>query len=479
MNLMTKLRFTLVVLLLNSASVTNVRAAEVATDLPGTDWVGPTVTSTVGGDVYDRVWKVDITVGKVAVIQTAGGGGAELGLYLFDSEVTSIYSDIPIKNSALPGSKQTIVATLPPGTYYVNVNGRNTDRPYPFSLTISLYADPTPPELLPQVAGGESRVSGNSVTILSGATDGLSGVSGLRFRYQATEWSEWSDKVDRATFVLPPEEGEYVIELQAKNGLGLISQIKTVEITVDRTAPFASLGGTISNESVTSAYPTFTYIFSEAMRKQSLNGSIVLNDFQGRLVRGVTQVSADGLSATFKTSDPLVLGQQYAINIVGATDRAGNIVTSIGGQLFAYRKKTTIQPSESYYSVMYGQVLALRGVTDAIPENTPLQISLRKNGREDWTVVGSAVARNGKFVGQFNALSGGEYRVFYAGDQTRASSSSRRIRVVVLPSLQLDGVGPKVRERRAGTAITLTGSVTPIVARVELQRFRCNSTFTS
>ena len=475
----TLMRLILIAALLTSTSVTDVRAADVATDLPGTSWVGPTVTSTVGGDVYDRVWKLDVTVGKVAIIQAAGGAGAELGLYLFGEQVSSIYSDLPVKSSALPGSKQTIVASLSPGVYYVNVNGRNTDRTYSFTLTISLYSDPTPPELFPRVEGGQSRVSGDFVTILSGASDGLSGVSGLRYRYSSAEWSEWSGTVDRATLPLPQSEGAYTIEIQAKNGLGLISQIQPVAITVDRTAPTATLLGSISNESVTSPLPIFTYAFSEVMLKKTLGSSIALNDFRGQSLGGVTKVSPDGTKATFTPSEPLTLGQQYAINIVGATDLAGNIVSSSGGQFFAYRKKTAIQASVTSYSVMYGQVLALRGVTDAIGENSPLQIELRKNGSGEWIKVGTAVARNGTFVGQFNAVSGGEYRVTYAGDQIRAASSSRRIRVSVLTSLQLDGAGPKIRERRAGTTITFAGRVTPMWAEVELQQFRCNSTFTS
>jgi hypothetical protein len=458
---------------------TRVQAAEVSTDLPGTPWVGPTVSTTVGGNIYDRVWELNLTEGKVVIIQTAGGAGAELGLYLFDSEVSSIYQDVPLKSSALPGSRQTIIASLASGTYYINVNGRNEDRPYPFSVTVSLYSDPTPPELFPQVVGGTTRVSGEFVTILSGAADGLSGVSGLRFRLSTEEWSEWSNSIGQATIRLPQDEGEYDIDFQAKNGLGLVSQIKSVSIIIDRTPPLGVLVGPISNGVVNTPLPTFTYNFNEKMNRQSLLGSIVINNFRGETLNGKTMISLDNTKASFTPTEALVVGQQYAINVIGATDIAGNIVSSTSAVLFAHREKTNIRVSSRIFEAAYGQVLDLRGVTNGIPNNAPLQIELRSSDSDEWDQVGTAVVRNGTLTGQFNPTKSGDYQVNYSGDLTRAASSSGRFSVSLLPALQLEGAGPKIRTRAVGSQLILTGGVTPAWAKVRLQRFRCNYEFSS
>ena len=115
-----------------------VAAADNPGEIPGVLWVGPMQRSNVGGAVYDRVWRLELPIGRIAVIEVEGDRGAELGLYLFDETAITLLSADPLKTSARQGGSQSIVATLPAGTYYIDVNGRNPDAAYGFSISVSL-----------------------------------------------------------------------------------------------------------------------------------------------------------------------------------------------------------------------------------------------------------------------------------------------------------------------------------------------------
>jgi hypothetical protein len=155
------------------------RAEDNAAEIPGVPWVGRAVTGLIGAETVDKVWRLELPEGRVGIFRVTGEAGAELGLYLFDSSATSVLTATPLKTSAKAGSSQRFVSLLPAGTYYVNVNGRNVDRKYAFSLSISLIEDPTPPFISIVTASGKTRVSSTEVRMKVFASDGLSGVDAL------------------------------------------------------------------------------------------------------------------------------------------------------------------------------------------------------------------------------------------------------------------------------------------------------------
>jgi hypothetical protein len=168
-----------------------VRAEDNAAEIPGVPWVGRSVTGLIGAETIDKVWRLELPEGRVGIFRVTGEVGAELGLYLFDSSATSVLTATPLKQSAKAGAEQRFTVLLPAGTYYINVNGRNTDRQYAYSLLISLIEDPTPPFLSFVTANGNERVSSTEVRMKVFASDGLSGVEALRWRVDGGALSEW------------------------------------------------------------------------------------------------------------------------------------------------------------------------------------------------------------------------------------------------------------------------------------------------
>ena len=410
------------------------RADDVATSIPGTTWVGPSATSTVGGTVIDRVWQFEIETGRVAIIRVVGESGAQLGLYLFDGSARSLVDDDPIRSSSKEGGTQAVAASLTPGTYYVNVNGRNKDRSYRFTLSIGLYADPTPPTLSPSLVGGGTRVSGEQMEIRTMAADTLSGVAAVRFRLQGAEWSEWSDHVE--SFIAPIgsiPEGDLLVEVEAQNGVGLVSGVAPLRLFVDRSAPNATPIGAIVRGVTTSNRPSIGYTFDEPMRSITVADAIVVSDFSGRRIYGEVTYDPVDRVALFTPSVALELGRTYAVDMVGAEDLAGNPARSPGGWSFTYLARTKISATASASSVTYGGSVVLRGSTTGIPNGEQVVIERRIPGGEEWSVATTALVRNGAIYASITPDSASEVRVRFAGSGTLAPAASSTLKVLVKP----------------------------------------------
>ncbi|NQW55835.1 MAG: hypothetical protein HQ458_03125, partial [Chloroflexi bacterium] len=247
-------RFTRLALLLTLSlsgfATTPARAAESGVEIPGIAWPGRPVTSTVGGPVFDQVWRLELPQGRVALIRLDGASGSELGLYLFDETATSILSATPLKQSAKPGGAQRLTAVLPAGTYYLNVNGRNTDRAYRFTLSVTLIEDPTPAFVFAEIANGATRISDPETSVFIGASDSLSGVNAVRYRVDGGAWSEWRAPTGSHPVSFEATEGRHTVEAQARNGAELISDPALASVILDLTAPTGTLLAPASNDVV-------------------------------------------------------------------------------------------------------------------------------------------------------------------------------------------------------------------------------------
>jgi len=451
-------------------------AMEIINDIPGTPWTGNSSSSTVGGPVFDRVWRLELEAGKVVVIQTSGAPGAEIGLYIFGGFTTSVQTDLPLKSSALPGSRQSIVASLPAGSYYVNVNGRNPEREYAFTITLAMYTDLTPPELDPILEGNQTRVSGSVANVDTKARDALSGVTGVRYRYPSENWSEWSTEINSLKIALPIVDGSYALEVQAKNGLDLLSEVRTLNFIVDRISPTAQLLGNIRYGNVQEARPTIRYLFSEDMSAASLVDSVALSDFRGNRIPGKTIYDPGARIVTFVPSELLQLGQPYSVNLVAGTDTAGNYVIGPGGILFAYRKATRLMAELTFRTFEIDDVVKLKGAATGIPDYSILDVEFQAPG-ETWRKIGAATTSAGRFIALFTTTESGLYRVRYLGDATHSPAISRPVRIRIFPSITTNQIPSSVLKRSKNSSINIEGSINPIAGRVELRLISCDDNF--
>ncbi|MFM2104411.1 MAG: hypothetical protein RL006_578 [Chloroflexota bacterium] len=248
------------------ANPITVRAAEDnAAEIPGTLWSGGRASGSVGGSSYDRVWRLVLTEARVALVQLRGEAGAELGLYLFDGSATSVVSGTPIKQSAQPGGSQGFAAPLAAGTYYLDVNGRNEERAYAFTLTVALILDPTPPFLSLDIADGAGRVSSSTVSVAVNAIESLSGLEEMRMRVDAGEWGAWQPFARTAQATFAETEGEHRVEMQVTNGAGLVSATASDTVILDLTAPVGTLITPNLSSLISVSRPTIRYQFTEPL----------------------------------------------------------------------------------------------------------------------------------------------------------------------------------------------------------------------
>ena len=454
-----------------------IAAIDASQEIPGAAWPGGVVTSNVGGPIFDRVWKLDLPQGRVAVIRLTGEAGAELGLYLFSGSATSVTSDTPLASSAVAGGRQSIVRGLAQGSYYINVNGRNVDRAYRFLISVSLAPDLTPPTVRPATGTKSNRVSGDTVELLPNAVDSVSGIDAIRARKQGEPWGEWQFAVDRIVVPLPLGEGAVSFEVQARNGLGMESEVGTLELFVDRTAPTVSAVGSAATGIVTDPRPRISYEFNEPMDAMSTRNALLLVDSYGSRVAGRATYDTTTNRVTFVPDAPLKIGSGYIVDLVGATDVAGNVGSAASGWSFSYLSKTGIRAAVTSSTIAFGSSLEIRGTTEGVPKGAVLSIQWRESSAGAWTEIGRKLSNGPLFTVRAAPLGTGAIRVSFAGDLTRAPSTSRALQVTVRPALTLVGAGPGVATAKRGATIQLSGSVSPSYETVSLLAYKCNSLF--
>lgn len=462
-----------------------VAAADNPSEIPGVLWGGAPQRSSVGGSVFDRVWRLELPVGRIAVIEVAGDAGAELGLYLFDDTAITLLSADPLKSSARPGGSQNIVATLPTGTYYIDVNGRNTDAAYGFTISVSLVEDKTPPIATLRLKSGGLRISSVTPALQLQAYDSLSDVTVARMRLSGNPWGEWVTAVKDVSVTLPAIEGDYVVEAQVKNGVNLTSETASLRLTLDLTPPVATSTSPTQRAVLTTSRPTFSYAFSEAIKGASWSQGFKLTRSDGAAVPGTYAYNATKLTATFTPSSALIVGAAYVVRLDGVTDLAGNFVRSsataagVESWSFTYLRPVSITTAvASVPKVIFGSSVRLRSEVNGVPAGSMLQLERRVEGGA-WEFVTSAFVRAGVVVAYDSPQSGYSYRFRFLGDSTSAPAASRVAAVAVLPVVRLSGERSYVRVRARGVTVALNGFADPAKATVSFVRYRCTSTYSS
>jgi hypothetical protein len=435
----------------------------------------------VGGSIYDRVWRIELSSPRILVAKLVGATGAELGLYLFDENADSILNDVPIASSSLPGGSQRLYLPLQSGTYYVDVNGRNPTTPYAFTLSLSLLEDRTPPALNITLADGIGRISTAQTSVVVDARDALSGVSDMRYAIDGGSWGNWFPYGPVVGVEFPAVEGQHRIAVQARNPLGLESIVVEESVFLDLTAPTAEIVGPLSDVT-TLARPTFTYRFSEAMSNRSvLNGGVQVFAAGRDPVAGTAIYDSATRTVRFTPRNSLTPGMQYLFQVGSATDVAGNFV-----QDPIIRPITRMVPTRVS--------LVTRGATNrgiasttivattaGLPSGYPVLIERLASadpltGETEWIAEGTATVAARSVRAKVRPSETSRYRFRFAGDAGHTPASSLPFSVTVRPTLRLIGTN-MIRQVNRGDTFTIRGSVAPPGATVSLLLYRCGSAF--
>jgi hypothetical protein len=317
---------------------------DAAEEIPGTP-IDPRypINDTVGGNVVDRVYELKVTGPSLVLVGLNGETGSELGLYAFGSASTSVLTDNPLATSAKPGGQQFISLRFTQAdVLYININGRNRDRAYSYSLSIRITRDTTPPRL--EVTDFPSRTRSSSVCIKVRAIDSLSGIGDIAIWEQSNSIPLWQPFRLGLPVCQSISAGNRRtnISVRVRNLIGIESRTVSFPITIDDKPPVIT---SISPKSgfLLQALSSVRLDFDSRLKKSTITSdSVKVVDQFGSPVDGLINVSRDRKSIVWNNSDPTRAGTQLMMFIHKLEDRAGNLMAEIAPITFSRKRRTTL-----------------------------------------------------------------------------------------------------------------------------------------
>ena len=406
-----------------------VGAAEVASDIPGSTFpVRGGASGLIGADKYDDVYAITVPSGSVLVASLRGAAGAELGLYLFDPLSESVLTDDPVATSAAPGGNQRISAVIKSGgTYYLNVNGRNTDRRYAYELSVQAILDSSPPVF--GTVSIRTRVQSDAACISISASDPVSGVSAVSIFEGATLPAEpvWIPYTGRGLYCtqVVAGNGSRQISVVAKNRLDLVSPIRRVTTTIDDTAPRLVRSLPATGGSLLSSTTSIRLQFSEPVQLSS-GGQPLLSVFDagGRTTAGRLSKNLAGNDWTWTPSRGVSIGGVVIVDVGSVQDAAGNLLESTDLIVLYRRSKITLG-----LSVRSRTASSVTALLTSPQKMIGARVYLQKLLGRAWVTVGEVeVTRTAQRI-QLPADGASAVRVRWEGDERRAPANSPRINV--------------------------------------------------
>ena len=490
MNLCARL-FAVVMTVLAGLAPAPVHAAtDQANDIPGVLLVGSSAKSSVGGNTFDQVWRIEVAAPRVLSIRLDPlEPGAELGLYVLVNGIRSLQDEFfdlyTLKSSALPGGVQRVTTAVNPGTYFINVNGRNADRAYKFSLTVSLVPDPTPPIASLAVAGGKSVIATALTTATISARDALSGVSSYRMRVAGQDWSQWTEveTVSVLSLIIPlqlPEiSGLQRVDLETRNSLGLVSDLASDSVTLDLVAPRATRLSPSSTDGITTvAKPVVSYQFSEPMVSATwLAGGVSVAFADGQPVAGKLTYDSKLRRGSWVPTSNLPVGSTIVITGGSPTDVAGNMV-EIEPFSLTYLAPTKLVAAVTSGKPFIDVPLNLRVLSTGIQAGAT--VWLEHYVGTEWVGYRSTTLTSTGGRVNMPVPESGRYRWRYQSDGLRKEAISSEFTLAARPRLVLTGLSTSsTRSVVRGRVVTIAGIANPVSTPVNLTLYSCNSSFST
>ena len=405
---------------------TGVRAAA-ASDIPGTALSARTLVSAVGGAAVDEVYAVSVPAGSVLVATVRGEAGAELGLYLFDSDATSIFTASPLVQSAKPGGVQSLsTAVQYGGTFYLNINGRNVDRAYTYTLSIAIARDTTPPTIV--TASMPARARSMSVCATVKGSDITSAVRSVRVRelanVGAAEWVEYRGAGSYCVAV-SSGSGARMFDVSVRNGVGLTSVPRTFSVFIDDLAP-TLLGSSPTQGSVLlEPRASVTWRFSEPVRLVGgLSENIFAVNQAGVRIAGSAVVVGDGSRIRWTPTANLPPGSILLVAIAGVRDRAGNEAQPIESLELFRKQPASIGLTRSTIGTQWAQFRYSVSV-NLIGQELVLETLVGGT----WQVSSTVTAERASGAFRIERSSGLAVRLRWAGDERVNQVTSRRAKL--------------------------------------------------
>lgn len=322
-------RTTLAVLLCTVVFPTQIAFGAQGQDIPGVPMQENELRSQVGAEIVDRVFSLQVAPGSVVTVTLLGEPGAELGLYIFDESATSLFTSDPIAHSARPGSRQAVsVPFIEGGALYIDVNGRNIDRPYKFTLKVLMQADLTPPFVVNVLT--PARAPAGNICVRATAVDSQSGVAAVALRSSGTGSDEaliWQEYTlgSQNCFSVDQGEGLHSFELLFRNSLMLTSTPINFAVRLDNSPPLATLLTPQSDGITFAPRPSVIWRFNERVKPVgSMSELVFASDQSGKMVSGTAAFLSDRRTLIWRASARVPSGGTILVGIGAIVDAAGN-----------------------------------------------------------------------------------------------------------------------------------------------------------
>lgn len=344
-----KMRALLLVALLTAASLAGpsaVRGAEA--DIPGTPLEGRSVAGAVGAAVVDEVYAISLPASVILTATLSGESGAELGLYLFAPGADSILTAAPLTQSAKPGGAQSVSwVTDQAGVYYLNVNGRNLNRRYGYTLTALTRQDTTPPLIDRADAALVSRSERTCVYVR--ASDSVSGVESIRIsadpEFNGSEWESYNG-ADWYCTSLNVSEGLHDVYVQVKNGVRAVSAVRRVQVLIDNSAPTLVSTFPAPEGDLLEPRGEVSWRFDEPVRLLApASETIFVVNQMGTRIAGSLRLSANQRRVIWTPTLSVPAGTTLLLNLRSVSDAAGNQAASLDSLVIQRRRAVSMRLS--------------------------------------------------------------------------------------------------------------------------------------
>ena len=317
-------------------------------DIPGVPLAGRSVAGAVGGAVVDEVYSVSLPANVLVTATLSGESGAELGLYLFAPGAVSILSAAPLTQSAKPGGAQSISwVTDVAGVYYLNVNGRNLNRRYSYTLTSLTRQDTTPPVI--DRADGAPISRSERVCIYVRASDSISGVSLIRIAatpdFAGSEWESYQG-ADWYCAELAIGEGSREAFIQVQNGVYAMSAVRSVPVTIDDSPPVLLTTVPASEGDLLEPRGEIAWRFNEPVRLLGAGSeSIFVVNQMGTRLAGSLRLSPNQRRVIWSPTQSVPAGTTLLLNLRSVRDAAGNETASLNSLVVQRRRGVALRLS--------------------------------------------------------------------------------------------------------------------------------------
>ncbi len=431
--------------------------ADSSSNIPGTPLPGPLVSGTLGGPIYDVVYRLYVQPGRIILVSLTGTSGTDFDLYLFDATATTVYgtTGLVAKSTGPTSTESLSVASPLGGTYYLDLNGASNVEGT-FRLVVQQVPDNTPPTVSMSLAGGRPATNQLIVPVQVQGADDLSGVVAMSFSLDGVAWTNWTPYQTQTAWTFQPGDGPRTLWARVQNGVGLVSPAVSASIVIDTVAPLAVEIQPPPSGQVGGPRPTLTIRFNEPMDPASwIAGGMIVQAADGSLIAGTYTYDATTWTGSFVPSAPLTAGALYIATLGMVTDIAGNAPAPLGSWVFTDVAATSMTVSATPTTVFAGASARLTVTLGGAPSVTVEVLSMPR-GATAFTSIGSISLTDGQGSVSVAPSSTTTYRLAYAGTSALGASSAD-VLVSVRRGIKVSAPSSVV----AGRAVRVTASVSP------------------